>query len=93
MSDPSQVANIFNMYYSFISEYDSTPDRLDCLTFEDAVLKHSSYESTALTKQTHCLCENFRFKVVSYDTFKCYIDQLKSNKAAGFDGLQAKFLK
>ena len=50
ISDPSQVANIFDMYYSSISEYD-TPDGLDCLTFEDAVLKHASQESIALVKQ------------------------------------------
>ena len=91
--DSSQVANIFNMYYSSISEYDGIPDGLDCLTFEDAVLKHASHESISLIKQHTAPCENFRFKVVSYETFKCYIDELKSNKAAGFDGLQAKFLK
>ena len=93
ISDSSQVANIFDMYYSSISEYEGTPDGLDFLTFEDAVLKHASHESISLIKQHIAPCENFRFKVVSYETFKCYIDQLKSNKAAGFDGLQAKFLK
>ena len=93
ISDSSQVANIFYMYYSSISEYDCTPDGLDCLTFEDAVLKHASHERISLIKQHTAPCKNFRFKVVAHETFQCYIDQLKSNKAAGFDGLQAKFLK
>ena len=89
VSDSTQVANIFNMHYSSISEYDGTPDGLDCLTFEDAVLKHASHESISLINQHTAPRETFRFKLVSYETFKCYIDQLKSNKAVGFDGLQA----
>ena len=93
ISDPSQVANIFNVYYSSISAYNGIPDGLDSLTFEDAVLRHISHESIALIKQHTAPCENFRFRVVSHETFKCYIDQLKSDKAAGFDGLKAKFLK
>ena len=84
---------VMKMFYSSISEYDGIPDGLDCLSFEDAVLKHASHESISLIKQHTAPCENFRFKVVSYETFKSYIDELKSNKAAGFDGLQAKFLK
>ena len=51
ISDSSQVANIFDMYYSSISEYDDIPDGLDCLTFEDIVLKHASHESISLIKQ------------------------------------------
>ena len=58
-----------------------------------SALKHTSHESITLIKQHTARCENFRFRVVSHETFKCYIDQLKSDKAAGFDGLKAKFLK
>ena len=91
ISDPSQVANIFNVYYSSISAYNGIPDGLDSPTFEDAVSRHTSHESTALIKQHTAPCENFRFRVVSHETFKCY--KSKPDKAAGFDGLKAKFLK
>ena len=93
ISDPSRVANIFNMYNSSISAYNGIPDGPDSLTFEDAVLKHASHESITLIEQHTTPCENFRFRVVSHETFKCYIDQFKSDKAARFDGLKAKFLK
>ena len=82
---------VSNMYYSSISA--CTPDGLDSLTFEDAVLKHTAHESIALIKQHTAPCENFRFRVVSHATFKYYIDQLKPDKASGFDGLKAKFMK
>ena len=74
------------MYYSSISAYNGIPD-------EDAVLKHTSHESITLIKQHTARCENFRCWVVSHETLKCYIDQLKSDKAAGFHGLKVKFLK
>ena len=93
ISDPSHVANIFNMYYSAIAAYSGIPDGLDCLTLEDAVLKHALHESITLIKQHTDPCQNFQFRTVSYDTFQTYVDQLKSDKTAGFDGLQAKFLK
>ena len=48
ISDPSHVANISNMYYSAIAAYSGIPDGLDCLTFEDAVLKHALHESITL---------------------------------------------
>ena len=51
ISDPSQVANIFDMDSS-ISEYDGIPDGFDCLTFEGAVLKYASHEHIA-HKVTH----------------------------------------
>ena len=93
ISDPSHVANIFSMYYSGIAAYSGIPDGLDCLTLEDAVLKHALHESITLSKQHTDPYQNFQFRTVSYDTFKTYVDQLKSDKATGFDGLQAKFLK
>ena len=65
ISDPSQVANIFNVYYSSTSAYNGIPDGLDSLTFEDAVLRHTSHESITLIKQHTAPCENFRFRVVS----------------------------
>ena len=81
------------MYYSAIAAYIGIPDGLDCLTLEYAVLKHVLHESITLIKQHTDPCQNFQLMTVSYDTFKTYVDQLKNDKAAGFDGLLATFLK
>ena len=49
--------------YSSISAYNGILDGLDSLTFEYAVLKHTSHESLTLIKQHTAPCENFRFRV------------------------------
>ena len=59
ISDSSHVANIFNMYHSAIAAYSSIPDGIDCLTLEDAVLKHALHESITLIKQLTDPCRNF----------------------------------
>ena len=65
----------------------------DVIMFEDDVLKHTSHGSITLIKQHNAPCENLRFRVASHENFKCHVDPLKSDKAAGFDALDAKFLK
>ena len=71
ISDPLHVANIFNMYFS--AAFSGIADGLDCLTLEDAVLKHALHERITLIKQHTDPCPNFKFRTVLYDTFKPYV--------------------
>ena len=45
ISDPLQVANIFNRYHSSISDYKDNNDGLDILNLGEVIAKHASHKS------------------------------------------------
>ena len=93
ISDPLQVANIFNLYYSSVSEYKDDNDGLDILNLGEVIAKHASHKSIELIKRHVTASDTFFFKAVSPECFQKYINQLQSNKAVGHDGIRATFLK
>ena len=52
ISDASKVADISNMYYASIAEYQFQSDGLDNLNFAEAITKHASHTSISLIKQS-----------------------------------------
>ena len=93
ISEPTNVAEIFNMYYSSLAQYDQEYDGLDTTDFAGLIDKHSSHSSVELIKKNMSSGKLFDFSVVSVEIFHKYIDNLDAKKAIGHDGLNAKFLK
>ena len=93
ISDASKVADIFNMYYASIAEYQFQNDGLDNLNFADAITKHASHTSISLIKHSISGNYEFSFSPISVQSMSKYISSLNSNKAVGHDGLHTAFLK
>ena len=93
ISEPANVAEIFNMYYSSLAQYDQEYDGLDTTDFAGLIDKHSSHSSVELIKKNMSSGILFDFSVVSVEIFHKYIDNLDAKKAIGHDCLNAKFLK
>ena len=93
ISDPLQVAGIFNLYYSSVSEYKDDNDGLDILNIGKVIAKHASHKSIELIKRHVTTSDTYFFKAVSQECFQIYINQLQSNKSVGHDGIRATFLK
>ena len=93
ISKPSEVAQIFNMYYASVAKYTNDYDGLDELDFNLAVRKHSQHSSVTLIINTVTPTTSFSFSHVTVDTFKKYINRLNCKKAVGHDDMQPFFLK
>ena len=93
ISNPSKVAEIFNLYYASIAEYKSQPDGLNECNIHDLISKHAGHKSIHLINQHKSVTTRFDFDLVSVDTVLTYMNKLQTNKASGFDGLSAKFIK
>ena len=93
VTQSSEVADIFNTYYMSLAEYEGTPDSLCDVSLEDIVVKHSSHPSISLIKHTMHKHNIFNFSFITEDIMRTYITKLVSNKAPGYDGIQAKILK
>ena len=92
-SEPANVAEIFNIYYSSLAQYKHEYDGLYTTDFVQIIDQHSSHRSVELIKNNITSGRVFDFSVVSVDIFHKYINSLDANKAIGHDDLNAKFLK
>ena len=93
VSDPYQVAEIFNLYYAAIAEYRTDPDGLNNTSFGEIILKHILHDSIQLIKCHVSISSEFHFTPISPDTLYQYIRGIPSNRAPGHDGLSIKFIK
>ena len=91
--DPAHVADIFNTYYASIAKYDSESDSMDNLSYRDMIEKHQTHESIVLIRSKISFAREFHFSTTSPEIFAKYIDKLQNNKAVGYDGLKATFIK
>ena len=65
ITDPEQVAEVFNTYYASIAAYESTPDGLDSLSFDSAVTKHQSHDSIYLIRDKVSVTNEFFSHVIT----------------------------
>ena len=93
ISDDQEVANIFNLYYKSIADYDGIPDSLCELELHDILQKHSLHSSVNLIKQHTNVTDDFDFCVMTEDKMSKYISCLDSKKAPGHDGFQSRLIK
>ena len=93
ISESSDVAQIFNLYYASIADYKDDYDGLDKLDYDSAILKHSKHSSLTLIKCAKSDAMPFYFKTVTTDIFLKYIKKLNAKKAVGHDEIQAFFIK
>ena len=93
ITDPAQVADIFNTYYASIAEYDSESDSMDNLSYSDMTGKHQTHESIVLIRSKISFAREFHLSTTSPEIFAKYIDKLQNSKAVGYDGLKATFKK
>lgn len=93
ISQPADVAHIFNIYYMSLSEYEETPDSLCDLTLDEIISKHSSHPSVMLINHHTAITQTFNFDFINEDMMLKYIKKLTPNKAPGYDGIQSKILK
>ena len=91
----TNVADVFNKYYASIARYELSNDGLDILSLHNVIHKHETHNSILLIKDhvsTSC-SYSFSFNTISVDIIDKYIGNLKLNKAPGYDGLNARFVK
>ena len=93
ITDPAHVADIFNTYCAYIAEYESESDSIDNLTFSEMIEKHQTHESIVLIRSKISFACEFNFNITSPEIFAKYLDKLQNNKAVGYDGLKATFIK
>ena len=55
--------------------------------------KHQTHESIVLIRSKISFACEFNFNITSPEIFAKYIDKLQNNKAVGYDGLKATFIK
>ena len=95
ITNASEVAEIFNVFYSSISNYPvNLYDCLDYVNMSDAVAKHCVHESIVNIK-SHMgepACQFEFCKLLELEVSN-KIRSLKCSKLAGHDGIQYKFLK
>ena len=93
VSNPIEVANIFNEYFASIAEYSDIYDGLDELSLHEAIQKHADHDSIQNIKDNVIRENVFHFYPVTSETIKTYISKLQTNKAVGYDGIHPMFLK
>ena len=93
VTNPSQVADIFNKYYASIAEYPGLHDGLDSITLSEAINKHASHRSIRNITAHVMVNETFSFDYVSPECVLFYISKLNVKKAVGQDGLSALLIK
>ena len=87
------MADIFNTYYASIAEYESESDSIYNLAFSEMIEKHQTHESIVLIRSKISFACEFNLNITSPEIFAKYIDKLQKNKAVGYDGLKATFIK
>ena len=96
VTNPSQVADIFNKYYASIAEYPGLHDGLDSITLSEAINKHASHRSIRNITAHVMVNETFSFDYVSPDCVLFYISKLnvkKSGWSRWFVGLAYKVIR
>ena len=95
VTNASEVADIFNVFYGSIAEY--PPDRYDGLdntSLIDGLNKHCSHASIVNIKSRMGVrMPNFDFHEVSVDDVLKKIKCLKKGESPGYDAIQVKFFK
>ena len=95
ITDASDVAEIFNVFYSSISNYPANLyDGLDNTNISDIVAKHCRHESIVNIK-SHMgdRASKFDFSKLSESAVIKMIKSLRCGKSAGYDGIRDTFLK
>ena len=93
VSEPAQVASIFNEYYISIAQYKGVSDSIENMTFDDIILRHAKHKSIVLINDTITTSSTFDFQEIDSGIMLKYINDLSLNKAPGYDGLQPFFVK
>ena len=93
VSEPLDVANVFNVYYKSIAEYKETSDSLSGLSLEDVISKHEYHPSIKSIVNHKTNSDTFDFECVSEIRMKKYIENLNSTKSPGYDRLKSKLIK
>ena len=94
VTDPVQIAEIFNKFYASVATYDIMNDGLDDKHLSQVLDLHKCHESVK-NIQTQMLSrpDRFSFSVLQTDTMLKYINNLETGKSAGHDHIHTKFVK
>ena len=93
VSEPLDIAEIFNTYYASIADYKSLPDGLDNCSFNDVITKHATHSSIIRIRSRSKSVSGFAFSMITPECVLNYVKQLKNNKSVGYDNIQPIFLK
>ena len=93
ISDPLQVVNIFNHYYSSIFDYKDDNHGLDILNLGGVIAKTYFSQEHWINQMPRDYSGRIFLQTCQSQMFSKYLNQLHSNKAVGHDGIYAKFLK
>ena len=95
VTDASEVAEIFNVFYGSIAGYPvNCYDGLNDVNLTEVIRKHCQHESI-INIQLHmgARVTCFDFQKLCANDMLDKIKSLKTGKSPGYDGIQAKFLK
>ena len=96
VTDSSEIATIFNMYYTSVAQYDNDDDSLQCKTLDDIITKHENNASILSIKahmDNRSTDDTFKFTEISETTVIKHIRCIGTKKAAGWDGINVKVMK
>ena len=93
VTNPVHAAEVFNTYYTSVTEYESKPDGLDNLTFDSAVNKHRNHESVFLIRDQVSVINEFFFTAINPAVLSRYVNKLQNSKAVVHDGLKSIYFQ
>ena len=95
MSDPPEVADIFNAFYGSTADYPADDyDGLDSISMNDVIDKHCNHPSiTSIKTYIGAQESKFEFQKITTDNVTKLIKSLNAGKSPGCDGIQDKFIK
>ena len=95
VSDPPEVADIFNAFYGSIADYPADNyDGLDSISMKDVIDKHCNHPSiTSIKTYTGAQNSKFEFQKITTDNVTKLIKSLNAGKSPGYDGIQDKYIK
>ena len=93
VSNPLQVANIFNDFFINVTKGQSEPDEISNMSTEQIVEYYDEHQSVSLIKDQKLGHNVFSFQNVDHTQVLKRLKALNVNKSVGYDRIPAKLLK
>ena len=94
ISDPKDVCQVFNTYFSSIAESIGKPDNIkDNESIEYVIECHSNHPSVVLISQSFNVIDTFKFTTVYEVQVEKQIKSVNPKKATGYDQIPPRIIK
>ena len=93
ISNPTDVSNVFNEFFTNISQDLCEPASVVTMSVNQVIDHYNDHPSISMIQDHVHVAERFDFTAVSPTSVFNKLKELQSNKACGYDNIPAQFLK